>query len=133
MPIVAISGGFSVLHKGHTRLIEAAAEYGSVVVILNSDEWIERKYGYRVVDWASRAEVMMALKYVHNVILAYDSDGTVCETLKHLKPNYFANGGDRKKDNTPEVELCKSMGIKTLWNVGGGKVASSSEILDAAS
>lgn len=129
MPTVAISGGFTVLHEGHTRLIEAAAEYGNVIVILNSDDWVKRKYGKVVRPWSARAEVLMALKYVHSVILAYDDDGTVCETLKKMKPDYFANGGDRKKGNTPEVKICSDCGIKTLWNVGGGKIASSSEIL----
>ena len=129
MPTVAISGGFTAVHKGHCRLIEKAADYGNVVVILNSDEWVKRKYGYVPQDWASRAEVLFAMKYVHNVILARDDDGTVCKTLKHLKPDYFANGGDRKEENTPELLICRDLGIKALFNIGGEKVASSSSIL----
>ena len=41
--MVAVSGGFDPIHKGHVRMIRAAANYGTVVVIANSDEWLMRK------------------------------------------------------------------------------------------
>jgi D-beta-D-heptose 7-phosphate kinase/D-beta-D-heptose 1-phosphate adenosyltransferase len=52
--IIAISGGFDPAHLGHVRLIDGAAEYGKVVVILNSYEWLRRKKGYVFMDWNSR-------------------------------------------------------------------------------
>ena len=42
----------------------------------------------------------------------------------------FANGGDRKADDIPEYELCEKRGIKTAFNVGGGKTQSSSILLN---
>ena len=39
---------------------------------------------------------------------------------------YFANGGDRKVDNVPEVKMCKHLDVVMLWGVGGGKIQSSS-------
>lgn len=41
--IIALSGGFDPIHSGHVRMILHAAEYGDVVVILNSDDWLMRK------------------------------------------------------------------------------------------
>ena len=41
--IIAVSGGFDPIHEGHVRMIKEAAEHGDVVVILNSDDWLERK------------------------------------------------------------------------------------------
>ena len=59
-----------------------------------------------------------------------DSDNTVCEALKRIKPDYFANGGDRILSNTPEMKLCHELGIQMLWNVGGGKEQSSSSLVN---
>jgi len=129
MTTVAVSGGFDPLHKGHVRLIRAAATYGDVIVILNSDEWLQRKKAYKFMDWDSRAEIINSIKGVVLVISVDDTDGTVCEALKRIKPDYFANGGDRFPDNTPELKVCLDLGIKPLFNVGGEKVASSSELV----
>lgn len=128
MPIVAISGGFTILHHGHIRLIKAAREYGDVMVILNSDDWQMRKYGKIIMPYEQRAEVLYEIKGVLDVIPVNDDDGTVCKTLEVLRPDYFANGGDRTAQNTPELKLCRNLGIRTLFNVGGEKVASSSDI-----
>ena len=42
---------------------------------------------------------------------------------------YFANGGDRGKNNVPEVDTCKESGGIMLWGVGGGKIQSSSWLI----
>ncbi|MCP4124391.1 MAG: hypothetical protein GY751_21805, partial [Bacteroidetes bacterium] len=61
-----------------------------------------------------------------------DADNTVCEALTRIKPDCFANGGDRKTDNTPEMDVCDSLGIELLWAVGGGKVQSSSDLVESS-
>jgi len=132
--IIAVSGGFDPVHVGHVRMIQAAAKIGDVVVILNSDDWLVRKKGYVFMHWEERAEIIRAIHGVVNVVPVHDSDDTVCETLKHLKEDMnldcFANGGDRKDTNTPEMNLCKSMGIELMWNVGGRKIQSSSRLVN---
>jgi glycerol-3-phosphate cytidylyltransferase-like family protein len=106
-----------------------ASTYGDVIVILNSDDWLLRKKGYKFMCWEERAEILQSIKGVVAVEKVDDSDGTVCEALKRIKPDYFGNGGDRKGDNTPEVDVCNSLGIEMLWGVGGGKTQSSSELV----
>lgn len=128
---VAISGGFDPLHFGHIRYIQDAARYGQVTVILNTDSWLTRKKGYVFQSWEQRAEILRAIKGVKHVIIAQDDDGTVCQTLRTLYPDCFAKGGDRTIENTPEQALCHELRIKLLWGVGGEKVASSQEIVDA--
>jgi len=128
---VAVSGGFDPIHVGHIRYIQDAAKYGDVVIILNSDSWLVRKKGYAMMPWEQRAEILRAIHGVRDVIMAKDEDNTVCDSLRYLYPDYFAKGGDRTQDNTPELALCIELGIKTLWNIGGIKIASSSEIVDA--
>lgn len=131
MAIVAVSGGFSIIHAGHIRLIKGAFEYGNVIVILNSDEWMERKYGKVIVPYEQREEILKEIKGVLDVVSVDDSDGTVCKTLEILRPDYFANGGDRVLENTPEFKLCRDLGIKTLFGVGGDKIESSSRLIYA--
>ena len=128
-PTVAVSGGFDPVHVGHVRMILQAAEVGDVIVIANSDEWLMRKKGYVFMPWKERAEILASIKGVLKVVPVDDSDGTVCEALRREKPTFFANGGDRKTDNTPEMDVCSELGIGLLWEVGGGKIQSSSELV----
>jgi len=128
--VVAISGGFDPVHVGHVRMIKAAAKLGDVIIITNSDAWLKRKKGYVFMPWIERQEILAEFKGVIDVIEAWDKDDTVCKTLERVKPDIFANGGDRKGDNTPEVELCMDLGIELAWNVGGDKIQSSSELVD---
>ena len=126
--IVAISGGFDPVHVGHVRMIKESAKLGDVIIITNSDAWLKRKKGYVFMPWEERQEILAEFKGVIDVIEAWDEDDTVCKTLERVKPDIFANGGDRKGDNTPEVDLCMKLDIELVWNVGGDKIQSSSEL-----
>ena len=129
--LIAVSGGFDPIHKGHVKMIQEAAEYGQVIVILNSDDWLERKKGYKFIDFAERSYIVGSIKGVTMTSGVDDSDGTVCEALKRIRPDYFANGGDRILSNTPEMDLCVELGIQMMWNVGGGKEQSSSDLVNS--
>lgn len=128
-PIIALSGGFDPLHVGHVRMIEQAQAYGDVVVILNSDDWLRRKKGYVFMTWDQRCEILDALESVFLVMGVDDSDDTVCSALRDLRPDYFGNGGDRTRENTPEHELCRELGVEEIYGLGGGKVESSSNLV----
>lgn len=132
IPTIAVSGGFDPIHKGHVQMIREAAQYGNVIVFLNSDEWLIRKKGYKFMSFGERAFIAGSIKGVTVVANVDDSDGSVCEGLRRFKPDYFANGGDRYKTNTPEMEVCEELGIQMLWNVGGGKIQSSSSLVSKA-
>ena len=130
-PVICVSGGADPVHKGHIDMIEHASAFGSVVWILNSDEWLARKKDFQFMDFEHRKRILLSLRDIAGVSAVDDSDGTVCEALRRIKPDYFANGGDRTESNTPELQLCKELGIKPLFNIGGGKKASSSELVSA--
>ncbi len=129
--LVAVSGGFDPIHKGHVKMIRDAARYGDVVVILNSDEWLERKKSYKFMDFEERRYIAASIKGVVLTTGVDDSDGTVCEALRRIKPDFFANGGDRYSTNTPEMAVCEELGIEMLWNIGGGKEQSSSSLVNS--
>jgi len=131
---VAVSGGFDPLHLGHLRMFTEAKALGDyLIVILNGDSWLERKKGYAFMHSLTRAAIIGSLSMVDEVYI-YDSDNRndVAQALQKLRPDIFANGGDRKADNTPEVGICKELGIEMVYNVGGGKVESSSEMVKRA-
>ncbi len=129
---IMVSGGFDPIHIGHVRMIIDAANYGNVIVVANSDDWLMRKKGYVFMSWEERAEIIRAIRGVVDVVTVDDRDGTVCEAIQRVKPDFFANGGDRKTNNTPEKEVCEALGIEMLWNIGGGKIQSSSELVKKA-
>jgi D-beta-D-heptose 7-phosphate kinase/D-beta-D-heptose 1-phosphate adenosyltransferase len=132
-PTIMVSGGFDPVHVGHIRLILDAAKFGDVIVIANSDQWLYRKKGFVFMTFNQRKEILDSIKGVVLVDSVNDTDGTVCEAIRRLKPAYFANGGDRKKTNTPEVDVCNELGIELLWGVGGNsKSASSSDLVNRA-
>jgi len=133
MKRIMVSGGFDPVHIGHIQMIREASRWGLVTVVVNSDAWLERKKGYVFMPWHERVEILGNLKGVTLVSGVDDSDGTVCEAIQRLKPDAFANGGDRKKNNTPEMDVCDSLGIQMLWGVGGtDKPQSSSWLINKA-
>jgi len=136
MKIVAVSGGFDPLHIGHIRMFKEARALGDkLVVILNNDNWLKMKKGYSFMPEEERKEVIESLACVDEVYITKHSensdDMSVCDALAEVKPHIFANGGDRKLDNIPEVAVCNEIGCEMIFNTGfGGKVQSSSWLLD---
>ena len=125
--VVATSGGFDPVHVGHIRLFREAKTLGDkLVVILNSDDFLLKKKGYVFMPFNERKEILESIKYVDEVVSSVDTDHTVSKTLEKLRPDIFAKGGDRNESNTPELTLCRELNIRVVFNVGGGKVQSSS-------
>ncbi len=134
--VVAVSGGFDPIHIGHIRMFQEAKKLGThLLVIINNDNWLKKKKHDIFMSDKERKEVIESLKAVDMVVLTdhkkNPSDMSVCNELRKYKPNVFANGGDRKKSNIPEVPVCEEIGCKMIFSVGkGGKVQSSSWLLE---
>lgn len=127
---VCISGYFNPLHIGHINYINEAKKLGDyLVVIVDNDLQVQLKGSKPCMSEIDRAIILSNLSSVDEVFISIDTDMSVCESLKKVKPNIFANGGDRFLDNIPEVEVCNDLGIEMIFNVGGGKIRSSSELI----
>ena len=130
--IVLVSGGFDPIHSGHIKLIEEASKHGNIVVLLNSDKWLQTKKGRAFLPFVERKIIMNALKNVIDVISCGEFDTTCIDGIKKVikkYPNYkinFANGGDRKNNSTPESIFCEENGIGLLWGIGGDNKSNSS-------
>src|ERR1700733_8218886 len=125
MTTVAISGGFDPVHVGHIEMMKEAKELGDkLIVIVNNDNWLMAKKNFAFMPEKERKAIIEAIRYVDEVILTKHpqnpTDMSVCAELEALKPDIFANGGDRKPDGDPipEVKLCEKLGIKVVYNVG---------------
>ncbi len=142
--IVAVSGGFDPIHIGHVRLFERARVLGDrLVVILNNDNWLRAKKHHIFMPEAERAEVIRGLRAVDEVFvtkhLPNPADMSVAAELAELKPDIFANGGDRNERDAADpvsslyrdINTCKKLGIDMIFNIGdGGKIQSSSWLLE---
>ena len=134
--VVAVSGGFDPLHIGHLQMIKEAKELGDkLVVILNNDNWLKKKKGYVFIPQEQRKAILEAIRWVDEVVLTSHPENTedmsVSKELEKIKPDIFANGGDRTRKNIPEVEVCRKINCKMIFNIGkDGKIESSSWLLN---
>ena len=116
MKRVAVSGYFDPVHIGHLEYLKLAKKLGEkLVVIINNNHQCVLKKGKPFMDEADRVEIVK------------NKDKTVCASLEVLKPDIFANGGDRSTNEVPESHVCKKYNIKMIDGLGD-KIRSSSDL-----
>ena len=129
--LVMVSGGFDPVHVGHLRMFKEAKKLGDrLVVVINSDEWLKRKKGKHFMHQDERAELISELDPVDEVFILESKRDDVGEAIEKYRPHIFANGGDRRDESDiPESPICLEHNVEMVFNVGGDKVRSSSELL----
>ena len=126
--LVAVSGYFDPIHVGHLEYITEARKLGDkLIVIVNNNHQCVLKKGKPFMDEKDRVIITSSLKDVDEVFLSVDHDKTVCKSLELLKPDIFANGGDRKNYEIPESAICKKYNIQIIDGLGE-KIRSSSDL-----
>src|SRR5690348_1571119 len=103
-----------------------------------------QKKGFVFMNQEERKAVLEAIRWIDEVQLtkhsANPTDMSISRELAEIKPDIFANGGqpDKKDADTassslnPEQKVCQDLGIKMVFNVGGQKAQSSSELVKRA-
>ena len=125
---IAVSGYFDPIHVGHLEYLKMAKSLGDIlIVVVNNNSQCVLKKGKFFMDEKDRLEIVKAIKYVDEVFLSVDEDRTVCKSLELIRPNIFANGGDRSTDEVPETLVCKKHDIKMVDGLGE-KIRSSSSL-----
>jgi|TARA_R100000030_G_scaffold100793_1_gene94738 D-beta-D-heptose 7-phosphate kinase/D-beta-D-heptose 1-phosphate adenosyltransferase len=135
--LTLVTGGFDPIHSGHIAYFKKARELTNYLVVgLNTEEWLKRKKGQYFQSWKERAEIIRHLDMVDAVITVEDDDkGSACKAIETCldiaDTVVFANGGDRGKDNTPELDrFCNDARVEFYYGVGGSdKLNSSSWLL----
>ena len=126
--VVAVSGYFDPLHVGHLEFFQLASKLGDkLIVIINNNHQAKLKKGDFFMHEKDRMEIVAALKCVDEVFLSIDTDSSVCKSLEAVKPNIFANGGDRSLQEIPETTVMKKYNIKMVDGLGD-KIRSSSDL-----
>jgi len=145
--VVLVSGGFDPVHIGHVRLFNEAKKLGDeLVVVINNDNWKRQKRKHVFMPDYERKEIIEAFSSVDKVFISEHRENpegpkemSVSKELLKIKPYIFANGGDRNEEDAQnpnsslyyDIEMCKKLGIKMIFNVGhGGKVQSSSWLVE---
>ena len=131
-----VTGGFDPIHSGHISYFKRAKDLSNYLVVgINTEEWLTRKKGQYFQSWKERAEIIRHLDMVDAVISWDDKDDSACgaiaKCLAIAETVIFANGGDRGKGNTPEIdEYDVHPNVEFAWGIGGDdKMNSSSWIL----
>jgi len=133
--IVLVTGGFDPLHSGHIAYFKAAKTLGDYLIVgLNSDEWLKRKKGQAFMDQYERCCIIESLKVVDKVVCYPDADGSSKNTITGVRAMYpdakiiFANGGDRTKENIPEMDIVDD-NLEFVFGIGGSDKKNSSSWL----
>lgn len=141
-----VSGGFDPIHIGHVRYLREAKKLGDkLIVVLNNDNWLRAKKGKEFMPEEERKEIIEALACVDEVRISKHKKNpkgpksmSISQEIKKIKPDIFANGGDRDEKNAQDpkstlyydIKMCQNLGVKMVFNIGrGGKVRSSSDLL----
>lgn len=133
---VAVSGGFDPLHIGHTRYLKEALSLGDcLIVILTRDDQLILKKGKVFMPYEERKEILewsLEGKGRFEVVENIDMGLTSIESIRKYKPDIFAKGGDTwDEENLPEAEVCREIGVKVVFGVGGFKKVQSSSWITA--
>jgi len=144
--IVITSGFFNPIHVGHINLFREAKKMGDyLVVVVNNDKQVGLKGSVPFMSEEERMEIIKSIRYVDEVFLSIDSfiDGKevpISESIEAVAQKYkgkliFAKGGDRDINHIPLPEkiICEKYNIEVVTNVGGGKIQSSSWLLNSIS
>ena len=130
------SGGFDPLHIGHLKCIQetvmmAEENNGKVIVLVNGDQFLINKKGKPFMKSEERCAIISAIKGVDLAIDWYDGSQTVTKAIGLFEPNFFTKGGDRSDPKViPEWDTCEKVGCEVILNVGGGKIQSSSDLIN---
>lgn len=110
--IALATGVFDVLHVGHVKLLESAAEHGILFVGVNDDESVRALKGQTrpINNERDRMEVLAALECVQGVFLIRNT--TVTPSILRVRPNAWIKGSSYTLDtlNKEEVAAANEVG-----------------------
>ena len=108
------NGCFDLLHVGHVRYLEGAAQEADVLVVALNDDASVRTLkgpGRPILDDASRAKLIAALRCVDYVLVF--PEPTVGPLLEALRPDVHCKGTDYTVDTVPERAIVAAYGGRT--------------------
>ncbi len=129
--IAMANGIFDLLHVGHVRYLQAAAEEADVLVVAVKSDASARALkgeGRPIVPAAERAEVLAALACVDWVVLF--EEPTCDRLLDLLRPDVHCKGTDYTASTVPEAQTVRSFGGRVAI-VGDPKQHATRDLIEA--
>jgi len=127
--IAFANGCFDLLHVGHVRYLEAAAQEADLLVVgVNDDETVRelKGAGRPILSAPDRAELIAALRCVDYVVIF--PEPTVGPLLQALRPEVHCKGTDYTVESVPERDIVTAYGGRTAI-VGDPKDHSTRDLL----
>jgi D-glycero-beta-D-manno-heptose 1-phosphate adenylyltransferase len=109
--IALANGCFGILHVGHVRYLQAAANEADVLVVgVNGDDSYDAlaKKSRPLVPERERAEIIAAIRGVALVTIFHER--TAEELIRAIRPDVHCKGTDYTVDTVPERALVESLG-----------------------
>ena len=131
--IAFANGCFDLLHVGHVRYLESAAQEADVLVVAINDDASVRTLkgeGRPILPAADRAELVAALRCVGYVVIF--PEPTVGPLLTALRPDVHCKGTDYTVESVPERDIVRAYGGRTAI-VGDPKDHSTRDLLSRIS
>lgn len=123
------NGCFDLLHVGHVRYLEAAAQEADLLIVaINDDQSVRtlKGEGRPVLAAESRAELVAALRCVDYVTIF--PEPTVGPLLELLHPDVHCKGTDYTVETVPERDVVRAYGGR-IAIVGDPKDHSTRDLL----
>ena len=109
---VLVAGFFDLLHSGHVRFLEEAAQFGEVYISVGSDEnSATTKHKIPIYSAEERAYLLRSLKFVKEVRISEEIGPlSFLSYLKEIEPDYFVVNDDGA--TAQKREVCASHNVK---------------------
>ena len=122
------NGCFDLLHVGHVRYLQGAAQEADRLIVAVNDDAVAggKGPGRPILPAADRAELVAALRGVDYVIIF--PEPTVTPLLQLLQPDVHCKGTDYTADTVPERDTVRAYGGRVAI-VGDPKDHSTRDLL----
>ncbi len=118
MTSVYVPGTMDGFHQGHRELIDVACKIaghqGTVILAINSDEFVERHKGVRLMAGHDRrlwaAWVYASDKIEDTIAFVIDQDSEQRVWLDKLRPEFVIHGAEYS-----ELWVCERYGVTPEW------------------
>ncbi len=115
--IVFVSGNFNIVHPGHLRLLQFAADCGDVVVVGVTPDDAHAV----LLPRALRLEGVAAISLVRHVVAL---PGSVSDFVGELMPHVVVKGKEYEDRDNPEKAVIESYGGQLLFGSGEARFSS---------
>lgn len=128
--VVHCHGVFDLVHLGHMRHLQAAKEFGDILVVtVTADGFVNRGPGRPIFTSRLRAEALANLAITDFVAIV--DHPTAIEAIKAIRPNFYVKGGEYRRADLDVTGMISHE--ETAVKEGGGEIVFTDELTFSSS